>query len=385
MAALTDRIARDVGAVHNNALSTSPGVSRIDDLTCCRAVFAGWVFAYHVHLQLGRPDLGIGLMPAVIRGYLGVDGFFVLSGLVLAHAHPCLPLNCTAVLDFWGRRLARLYPVHLAMIVLLAALLVAGLAVGLVPREPERFGIAELVRSLLLIQSWGFSDRLAWNYPSWSISTEWAGYLAFPPLWWLLRRMRPALVMALPPLMLLALAVVAAGAVGLNLTYTGALTRFFPEFIAGMAIVRLAAVAPRLAAGPAIAAIGGMGALVVAFGAGPDWLVVAGIWCLLAGLYVAGLRGGRTLLARLPGLMFLGAISYSFYMSFAPVEMVQASAWRRLGVEPAAHPLLYVLTTTALTLTLGSLAWRFVERPAQRRAGRWLARGPGLASALQRG
>ncbi len=59
------------------------GTGRIDDLTACRAVFAGWVFLYHLNLHLGPGGLAW-LRPLVGRGYLGVDGFFVLSGLVLA-------------------------------------------------------------------------------------------------------------------------------------------------------------------------------------------------------------------------------------------------------------------------------------------------------------
>ncbi len=218
------------------------------------------------------------------------------------------------------------------------------------------------------------------------ISTEWAGYLVFPLLWWLVRRLKTPLVAALPPLMLVALAIVEAvsGAHGLNLTYSGALARFFPEFVAGMAIVRLAA-ASHGAKGRSVAAAGLALAAASAAGAAPDCLVVVGFWCLLAGLYVIASGHGRTMLAQVPGLIFLGTISYSFYMSFAPVEMVQAFVWRRAGVAPAAAPAVYIATTTALTLALGLLAWRYIERPAHRQAGRWLGRAPALASAAQRG
>ncbi len=360
---------------------------RIDDLTCCRALFAAWVFAYHVNLQLGRPDWPLGLGALLDRGYLGVDGFFILSGLVLALAHPELGLHRAGLADFWRRRLARLYPVHLAMILLLAALLGLGLLAGVTPREPERFALAELLRSLLLVQAWGFSDRLAWNYPSWSISTEWAGYLAFPLLWLLIRRLPPALLALLPPAALAALLVVGAGPGRLNLTYGGALARFFPEFLAGMAITALLARSGRAwAARPvrfprAVSAIAGrrgslaaMGLLVAIAGlALPDGVVVAGLWLVLAGLSLAAGQGSGVTLARWRVLRGLGVMSYAFYMSFAPVEMIQAFLWRRLATAPADRPVLYVLLTTAMTLALGFAAWRWVERPARR----WLMATPG--------
>ena len=108
----------------------------LTDLTVCRAVFALWVFVYHVDLYLNFSRF-LGPAADLIRhGYLGVDGFFILSGLILARVHPefngyvnpkeafaapglKLP-SIRAVSCFLSKRLARLYPVHLATIVILA-------------------------------------------------------------------------------------------------------------------------------------------------------------------------------------------------------------------------------------------------------------------------
>ncbi|MBN9561637.1 MAG: acyltransferase [Alphaproteobacteria bacterium] len=345
---------------------------RIDDLTACRAVFAGWVFLYHLNLHLDAHSFGP-LSPLVERGYLGVDGFFVLSGLVLAYAHPGLTCGPAEMGRFWAKRLLRLYPVHLAMIGLLAVMLAAGFAAGLPPRDPGRFGLGELARHLLLVHGWGLSGRWAWNYPSWSISTEWAGYLAFPLLWLGLRRMSPGacLAGAIAMLGMLAVVDIRSGAVGLNLTYEGALGRFFPEFIAGMAALRIAELAERQVSGPALAAAGA-GLAICALWLARDWAVVAGLWLVLAGMLVAVRQGRGATLGRIPGMLWLGAVSYSFYMSFAVVETGQALIWRRLGLAPADWPVAYVVETTALTLALATLAWRSVERPALR-LGRHLA------------
>jgi peptidoglycan/LPS O-acetylase OafA/YrhL len=352
--------------------------ARIGDLTACRAIFAGWVFLYHLSLHLG-PGVFSWLQPVVGRGYLGVDGFFVLSGLVLAYAHPTLTCRPADMGRFWVKRLLRIYPVHFAMIGLLGLMVVGGAAAGLSPRDPGRFDAGELVRHLLLIHGWGLSGRWAWNYPSWSISTEWAGYLAFPLLWLALRRVRPGLCLLVAAAMLALLAVVdrRAGLVGLNLTYEGALGRFFPEFIAGMVAVRIVGLLERRVSGPALACAG-VGLVALALLLLRDWAVVAGLWLVLAGLLIAARQGRAAKLARVPGMLWLGGVSYAFYMSFAVVETGQAFVWRRLALAPADWPLLYVGETTALTLALATLAWWLVERPALR-LGRHLAvRRPGV-------
>ncbi len=163
-------------------------------------MFAAWVYLYHLRLQLGQFEFG-GFDFAVRRGYLGVDGFFVLSGMVLAHAHPALEPRLAEALRFWGKRLLRIYPVHLATVSLLLMVVLVGWAMGLPPRDPGRFAPGELVRHLLLVHGWGFSARWAWNYPSWSISTELAGYLAFPLLWFCVRRVPGVFCCLIPPAM----------------------------------------------------------------------------------------------------------------------------------------------------------------------------------------
>lgn len=337
---------------------------KLPDLTCLRGAAALWVYAYHVNLQLGGGGWGL-----LRRGYLGVDAFFMLSGLVLAYAHPRLAVRGAALLRFWGRRLARLYPVHLATLGLLAAAVGLAWACDVPIRDAGRFGIGELLRSLLLLHGWGLSGRWAWNYPSWSISTEWAGYLAFPWLWLAVRRLPPAAAAVLPAAALLALLAVGAGPVGLNLTYQGALFRFVPEFVAGLALARLAAPLAALigggAAGGAALAIAAA-AWLLAVAVLPDALVVAALWCVLAALAAGALCGARRL-DRLPGLRAFGVLSYAFYMSFALGELAAVTLLRALGRTPPSSPVAYFALTTLLTLGLAAALHRFVERPALRR------------------
>ncbi len=350
-------------------------MKHISDLTCCRALFAGWVFAYHLNLQAQYADSLGGAAALVRHGSLGVDGFFILSGMVLAYAHPDLRLSFPDARRFWGKRLARIYPVHVAMIVAMALMIGSAWLLHVHPRDPERFGFGEMLRHLLLVHAWGMSDRWAWNYPSWSISAEWAGYLAFPLLWALLRVQNGIGVAVVLPLTLLGVAAAERIAVvqGLSLTYDGGLIRFFPEFIAGIMVLPLLRHVPRWLPARPVALAGGIGAIAAAV-AGSETATIAGLWFVLAGLMVAGRRGQPPLLGRIPGLIWLGEISYSYYMSFALVETLQATVWRRFATPPAAHPLLYVVTTTALTLAVATLTWRLVEMPALRAYGAFTRR-----------
>ena len=342
-------------------------MKHLTDLTCCRAIFAGWVFAYHLNLQTDYAPV-LGAAGAFVRrGALGVDGFFILSGMILAYAHPDLSISLTEARRFWGKRLARIYPVHIAIIVAMALMVGTAWILHVHPRDPDRFGLDELLSHLALVHAWGFSGRWAWNYPSWSISAEWAGYLLFPFLWALLRGQNAMGLALVLPLTLLGVigARVIAQRQGLTLTYDGGLIRFFPEFIAGMAILPLLPLLPRWCNGHLLALAGAAGFVAAAI-ANVEVATIAALWVMLTGLLLAGQQGRGAVLGRVPALQWLGEISYSFYMSFALTETLQATLWRRLGTGPLQHPVVYVLSSTALTLAVATLAWLLVERPALR-------------------
>ncbi|MBO9696034.1 MAG: acyltransferase [Sphingopyxis sp.] len=145
-------------------------------LTGLRGFAALMVLFYHIRGGM------TGFLPAhaiavLAQGYLAVDLFFVLSGFVLwwTYGGEFRDRGVRAAPHFIVRRFARIFPLHMAilsaMVLFAAALIVSG-------RDPgEHYSFAELPAHYLLVQNWGFGDRLAWNDPAWSISTEWAAYL----------------------------------------------------------------------------------------------------------------------------------------------------------------------------------------------------------------
>lgn len=159
-------------------------VAQLKNLTGLRGVAALWVLGFHL---LGVFDLwgwNLGLLRAPLEaGYLGVDLFFVLSGFVIAHAYATKLSRKTPWLawrSFMHRRLARMYPVHLFVILVIIAGIVGSRAIGRDFAEGGDYELANLVRHLTLSQVWLPGGTPSWNGPSWSIHAEWFAYACFP-------------------------------------------------------------------------------------------------------------------------------------------------------------------------------------------------------------
>jgi peptidoglycan/LPS O-acetylase OafA/YrhL len=159
--------------------------SMIDTLTGLRAFAALWVFSRHFFVgsayDVGfgtRIDMGVASYIAILGGW-GVDVFFVLSGFVMMHVYETRfsgGLRRSAIARFYALRLGRIYPLHVAILAVMAA----GYALDVLPWDGKKFEGAGLLVNLLLVHCWGFYDALVWNRPSWSISAEWFVYLLFP-------------------------------------------------------------------------------------------------------------------------------------------------------------------------------------------------------------
>ncbi len=344
----------------------------ITDLTCCRALFAAWVFFYHVDLYVNFSAWAGPAGGLIRRGYLGVDGFFILSGLLLIRVHQEMTESPATAWLFWGKRLARIYPVHLATILLLAALVWGGMAAGLSPRDPSRFSMSALVENLFLVQSWGFGGHWAWNYPSWSVSSEWAGYLLFPVIALLIGYfdlwvMTQIVVVSLPLLGF----VIFEHQGNLNLDFTASLWRFFPEFLAGAATAKMV---PWMAdsAPQRIYLMVAQALIVIGTIMGIDLVALIGLWLLITSLAMQA-DAERPSLLPSPVLRWMGQISYSFYMSFAIIELLVTQLFRHCGWAEARHGLIFLAIMLAGTLGLAIILYSIVERPCRRAADHWLA------------
>lgn len=345
------------------ALST-PAEARHEGLTRLRLLLIGWVVAYHLNLLLPLTGDLPWLGPVVEAGYLGVDGFFLLSGFVLWLGYGQRPPSGLAgVGRFWLRRFARTWPLHAAALLALAVLVGLVLAAGAPIHDPARFGLRDFLLQAALVNAWETTDRHAWNSPSWALSAEWAGYLAFPILVRLWRGM-PAATLPVAAACCLAglwaMAEVWPGG-GLNHSLNLGLLRFFLAFGLGLSLGRLATAGwlpgtGALSAAAALAA--GTGLLLQR-----DALTVAGLALLVAAVWRHGL--GRPAAARPDLALRLGEASFGIYLCWVFVEAAMVGLLRLAQPGPAGRGLL-LLGGLAATLALGWLAWRFVEEPARR-------------------
>jgi peptidoglycan/LPS O-acetylase OafA/YrhL len=153
--------------------------TRLDALTGIRGLAAWFVMLFHV-APFFTKSLPTGMLSLMSKGNLAVDLFFILSGFVmwLTYAEQFERDGLKALRPFLVRRIARIYPLHFVMLV--ATFIFAMLVVVAGKPLPDQYPMNALPYHLLLIQNWGFTDRLAWNNPAWSISTEFAAYILLP-------------------------------------------------------------------------------------------------------------------------------------------------------------------------------------------------------------
>ena len=110
---------------------------------------------------------------------LFVDLFFVVSGFVIARQYLDRVGDAASTGRFLWRRIARIYPLHLATLafyVVIALALHSGLART---DNPARYPLSDLPAQLLLLHAFD-GERLTFNFPSWSLSAEMFCYLLFP-------------------------------------------------------------------------------------------------------------------------------------------------------------------------------------------------------------
>jgi peptidoglycan/LPS O-acetylase OafA/YrhL len=138
---------------------------------------------------------------------LGMTLFFVLSGFVIHYNYSGLVTDgrWRGMAAFFWARFARLYPLFLLM--MLVYVLVSQRHVAYWTGRPEQINaiFQALPYFLLSIQSWIYKlidggsliDAIrGGSPPTWSISTEWFFYFAYPLIAWLILRARaPAIIL----------------------------------------------------------------------------------------------------------------------------------------------------------------------------------------------
>ena len=346
------------------------------DIDGLRALAVGGVVLFH--FGLGVPG-----------GFAGVDVFFVISGflitrIVLGQA----AAGTFSMARFMERRVRRIFP---ACAVTVLACLAAGWFL-LQPAELVALARAALAQAALVAnfhfaRGTGYFDPAAELQPllhTWSLAVEEQFYLVFPLLLAAFAARGTAALrsgMAKVGAASLAVAVVmavAAPTAGFYLPFGRAW-----EFLAGALLALPHAAAFTTARGRSVASLAGLAAIVGAYVL-PAALLASPLACLAAAalgcagavlVIEAGMSAGDGAGTRVLGiapLRAIGIVSYSVYLVHWPI----AAFMRTVGDGALAG--WWAPAGVAATLVLGTLSWRFVERPFRQGLGA----GNGRASAL---
>lgn len=279
-------------------------------------------------------------------GYAGVSFFYVLSGYVLTLNYRGEVDSWHQRLEFWWKRVARIYPLHLLTILMAVPLGVSHISGPL---------------NLMLLHSW---VPVRWvyfslNVQSWSISNEAFFYACFPTLLAVLSVAPVKRVTAwAATFLLLAGSVALLAPQPLMVAPTHFLFYIFPltrliEFAAGMALALRPA--RRWKLGGEIAALGLMGAgVALAYAELPGSLSASVIFWPASVALVRVFSASQGPLGRLlshPSLVLLGEASFALYMVHYPLLQYRfAPAW----------------LTAVAAVGLSLLLHRYFEKPVQK-------------------
>jgi peptidoglycan/LPS O-acetylase OafA/YrhL len=326
----------------------------------------------------------------VQNGPLMVDFFFVLSGFVIYHSYGDRLKSGSDVARFTWLRLGRLYPLHLACLLVFLAF-----EIGKWPLDQPAFitnNKFALVSNLLLIHALGVQKKLTFNYPSWSVSAEFYTYLLFALLRLLLPSRRSFVLVAIGVVAISAATLLAVGKFRLmDAAQDWGLIRCTGEFFLGILTYHAySALRTRLPAWVASGLLSKTLPLValiatIAFLSQP----LFGTWSFAFPLFGAALiltvvlTSGSPIVDLLQARPFrwLGKVSYSIYMVHAAIGWLIAQALSAafhfprvlvdgdpaLAMSPGGGLLILAVYICAVLL-VSQATFRWIEEPFRAKA-----------------
>ncbi|MBS1660962.1 MAG: acyltransferase [Bacteroidetes bacterium] len=155
---------------------------KLNQLTFTRFLAALAIVVYHAKSAIWPFNTNV-LYPLFSKANIGVSYFFILSGFVMIIAYGSRGQRRVDAGEYYLNRLARIYPVYLLALVMMAAI------------EYKIMDTRSLSASLFALQAWIPGYALTLNSPAWSISVEFLFYLVFPVLFnYLYQRSRLAVI-----------------------------------------------------------------------------------------------------------------------------------------------------------------------------------------------
>jgi peptidoglycan/LPS O-acetylase OafA/YrhL len=375
------------GASSSERSEVAAGASaKVAGLDGARAIATLSVFFFHASWR--TPALGP-LSRLFGHADIGVEIFFILSGFLVARplvAHAAAGRPPVRLVDFWRRRVARIWPAYL--LALVGAVL---LGIGTVD------GVSGWLKQGFLVDSWFANPGGTGLRLSWTLVVEVSFYVLVVPLAALaVLKRRPRLDAWVG----LCLAMVAIGGLAIVVTSLGptpaplrVLPPFLPTFAVGMLLVAAEADGPyatwlgavprgiqRLAAHPRLCGALGVATFITmavvlrpsttapAFGPGPERMAQSFGQILVGFLLLAPLALGTARHRWLEHrwLLALAAASYGFYLWHLQVLRLL----RPVLQGPPIVAVVGIGLALAGAFVAGEVSRRFIEQPARRRLTR---------------
>jgi peptidoglycan/LPS O-acetylase OafA/YrhL len=350
--------------------------TRLDHLDGIRGLAAFSVFVAHcmAMLSAGTLDPFVAQLSEKVKWLAipAVDVFFVLSGFCLMYSLERKALNVLGVSQFLVKRILRIYPTYLAAV--LFALVckqlfyrpgsLASMSAWSQAFWVREFTVQDLVDHVLLIFS---LDSSKLNPVLWTLNVEMRMSLIFPLIAWMLR-MRAGVS---------GLLTLSALCAGILLLPVEAL-RYFPLFAMGAAAAKYRHVLIRrlprsLAPSLLLLVAPGIALVVVRSTVYPGIMAQARLVHLAIGFFAtyailfSASRARLNAFLRTEPVLFLGRISYSFYLLHFPVLLATSFLLTGKVPVPAIWGIALILSVAA-----ARTSYKRIEVPTQR-LGRHLA------------
>lgn len=332
------------------------------------------------------------------NAYIFVDFFFVLSGFVIAANYRSRLAHGFGFGRFMLLRLGRIYPLHFALMLMFIPIDIAKDGIG-----PDLW--RALVTNTLLVHSLGVNNELWLNFPSWSISAEFAAYIVFALV---VIRMGEGLLFWTVPIIAGPLMLAFVSPYGMDSTYDYGFVRCLYGFALGVVCFDLRQRWSGLSRplGTAADTSIEVAAILIVFvslslATGPhSWTVVSPFLFAVLVLVFARQGGAVSRLLTTKPLLLIGALSYSIYMVHALVRaLVRAGAivlehrfgWRLFcdGVDYRGEPIRVLWVTGSpwlgdllqiamllATIAVAMLTWRYIEEPGRLWSRRLVSQAP---------
>jgi peptidoglycan/LPS O-acetylase OafA/YrhL len=324
------------------------------------------IVASHYFQYLHLPTRGL---------HLAVDLFFVISGIVIAMIYQGRIRDLAGYSGFVRKRIARLYPLHLATLlfyVLIGALIATG---RIAPENAEKYNTSEIIPNLLMVHAWSPSGVISYNYVSWSISAEFFVYLCFPVILYLVTRKAAVGFVICVALLLtsIALSHIVASTELPELNWRFGALRAVPSFTFGVWLWvnrdRLAkARFLQTCAGPAT--LIGMAAILGLIVFHPvDYLLLACVYVVAVSAFVCDLTGRDTFASWAP-ISRRGYLTYSIYMLHTVIATIVISfLFPRVFGTSLIAVLAAVTCSAVLTYAVAYASYWYFETPLRSYVG----------------